>query len=226
MPNGSTGRRSRARLPLVATTLALVTTLTSCSLLGGSDDEPESTSKDKGGLEKTSIQVSIMKTTDLAPFHLAVEKGYFEDEGLKVTSVDAKSGGESTQKLVAGEVDIAYSSYTPFFLAESKGAAHHHVGSGPGHLLTPEQHGAAPGLDEAGERVEQCALARAVAAEQGDDGALAHRERYVAQHLRHVVPDAKVAYVQHRSAFQGRLRSQQRSGGSHRGGRRRSSGRN
>jgi len=123
MPNGFTGRRSRARLPLVATTLALVTTLSSCSLLGGSDDAAETPAGDKGGLEKTNIQVSIMKTTDLAPFHLAMEKGYFEDEGLKVTSVDAKSGGESTQKLVAGEVDIAYSSYTPFFLAESKGAA-------------------------------------------------------------------------------------------------------
>jgi NitT/TauT family transport system substrate-binding protein len=123
MPNGSTERRVRNRLPLIATALTLVTALSSCSLLGGDDNEGESTTGASGGLEKTTIKVSIMKTTDLAPFHLAVKEGYFEDEGLKVETVDAKSGGESTTKLGAGEVDIAYSSYTPFFAGEAKGLA-------------------------------------------------------------------------------------------------------
>ncbi|HEX6359142.1 ABC transporter substrate-binding protein [Actinophytocola sp.] len=123
MPNGSTERRSRSRLPLIATALTLVTTLSGCSLLGGSDDAGETSSNDGKGLEKSTIKVSIMKTTDLAPLHLAMQEGYFKDEGLEIQTVDAKSGGESTQKLVAGEVDIAYASYTPFFLAESKGAA-------------------------------------------------------------------------------------------------------
>jgi NitT/TauT family transport system substrate-binding protein len=123
MPNGFTRRGFHTRLPLIATAFALVTTLSSCSLLGGSDNESEPPASGNGDLETTSLEVSIMKTTDLAPFHLAMKEGYFEDEGLKVTFVDAKSGGESTQKLVAGDVDIAYASYTPFFNAESKGAA-------------------------------------------------------------------------------------------------------
>jgi NitT/TauT family transport system substrate-binding protein len=123
MPNGSTEHRFRTRLPLVATALTLVTALSGCSLLGGSDDGGETPASGDKGLEKTTLNVSIMKTTDLAPFHLAMKEGYFEEEGLTIKPVDAKSGGESTQKLVAGEVDIAYSSYTPFFLAESKGAA-------------------------------------------------------------------------------------------------------
>lgn len=123
MPNGVTGRGFRSRLPIVATALTLVTTLTSCGLLGGSDDEAEPTGTGGSGPEKASIKVSIMKTTDLAPFHLAMKEGFFDDEGLKVEFVQAPSGGASVTKLVAGEVDISYSSYTPFFLAESKGAA-------------------------------------------------------------------------------------------------------
>lgn len=116
MPTGST-----SRLPLAAT-LTLLTALSGCGLLGGDDGGGEEARPD-GNLETATIQVSIMKTTDLAPFHLARQKGYFADEGLTVEFVDAPSGGESTNKLIAGEVDIAYASYTPFFLAESRKAA-------------------------------------------------------------------------------------------------------
>ncbi len=122
MPTGSTGRGLRSRLPLVASALTLAMALSGCSALGGSDDDAEPQSGGNGKLETTELNISIMKTTDLAPFHLAMQEGFFEDEGLKVKFVDAPSGGESVNKLVSGEVDISYSSYTPFFLAESKGA--------------------------------------------------------------------------------------------------------
>jgi NitT/TauT family transport system substrate-binding protein len=123
MPKGVTGRGFRTRLPIVATALTLVTTLTSCGLLGGSDEEKEPAQGGGGNLETTDLKVSIMKTTDLAPFHLAMKEGFFEDEGLNVSFVDSPSGGESVGKLVSGEVDISYASYTPFFLAESRKAA-------------------------------------------------------------------------------------------------------
>ncbi|OLF17715.1 ABC transporter substrate-binding protein [Actinophytocola xanthii] len=123
MPKGSTGRGLRTRLPKVATTLTLVTALSSCGLLGGSDDETEPQSSGNGKLEKTELTISIMKTTDLTPFHLARKEGFFEEEGLSVKTVDAPSGNASVQKLLGGESDISYSSYTPLFLAESKGAA-------------------------------------------------------------------------------------------------------
>ncbi|MEU6647393.1 ABC transporter substrate-binding protein [Saccharomonospora sp. NPDC046836] len=91
-----------------------------CGLLGGSDDSADG---GNGDLEKTTIKVSLMPTIDLAPFHLAMQNGYFEDEGLTVEPVNAASGQVSLTKLINGEVDIAYSSYTPFFVAQSKGAA-------------------------------------------------------------------------------------------------------
>jgi NitT/TauT family transport system substrate-binding protein len=128
MPNGSHGRGLRSRLPLVATALTLVTTLSSCGLLGGDEEEPASSEGGNGNLEKTTLNVSIMTTTDLAPFHLAIKEGFFEDEGLEIKFEQAPSGGESVGKLPSGQADIAYSSYTPFFVAESQGAANNKGG--------------------------------------------------------------------------------------------------
>ncbi|WP_020664438.1 ABC transporter substrate-binding protein [Amycolatopsis benzoatilytica] len=93
-------------------------TASGCGLLGGSDDSGSTSGG--SGVEKAKIKVSIMPTIDLAPFHLAVQNGYFKNEGLEVETVDAASGDASLTKLIGGEVDIAYSSYTPFFIAKSK----------------------------------------------------------------------------------------------------------
>ncbi len=142
MPKSFIGRGLRTRVPVVATAaLALITTLTSCGLLGGSDEGSEPAKSGDGNLEKSDISVSIMKTTDLAPFHLAMKEGYFKDEGLNVKFVQAPSGGESVGKLLSGEVDIAYASYTPFFLAQSKNAA----GAKGGVKLVADASSAGPG---------------------------------------------------------------------------------
>ncbi|WP_240686828.1 ABC transporter substrate-binding protein [Amycolatopsis suaedae] len=98
----------------------MLTVTASCGLLGGSDD---SAAPSSGGLEKAKIKISIMPTIDVAPFHLAMKNGYFKQEGLEVETVTAPSGQASVTKMLNGEVDIAYGSYTPFFIAKSKGAA-------------------------------------------------------------------------------------------------------
>ncbi len=109
-------RTRRAALGL-ALTVAAATALTGCSALGA---DGSNASSNGGGLEKSKIKVSIMPTTDLGPFWLAMDGGYFKAEGLEVEQVVAKSGQESMQKAIAGEVDIALSTYTPFFIAKSK----------------------------------------------------------------------------------------------------------
>lgn len=95
-------------------------TLSGCGLLGGSDSAAPPAS---GNLERSALHVSIMPTIDLAPFHLAVKYGYFQAEGLTVETSTAVSGPASVARMVAGEVDIAYSSYTPFFVAKSQNVA-------------------------------------------------------------------------------------------------------
>jgi NitT/TauT family transport system substrate-binding protein len=114
----------RVRFPILVATLAMALVSSGCGLLGSNDNSAPAANP-AGGLEKPNLKLSVMTTTDLAPFHLAVKNGYFRDAGFtfdpaKDVSV-AKSGGDSVAKLAAKEVDIAYSSYTPFFVAKSKG---------------------------------------------------------------------------------------------------------
>jgi NitT/TauT family transport system substrate-binding protein len=98
-----------------------MTSLSGCSALGGSDNTAAPSTN--GTLEKPKIKVSVMSTIDTTPFQLAIKNGYFKQEGLDVEAVNAASGQVSLQKLIGGEVDIAFSSYPPFFIAQSKGAA-------------------------------------------------------------------------------------------------------
>jgi NitT/TauT family transport system substrate-binding protein len=100
------------------TALAMLTSVSGCGLLGGSNTP---SSAGNNGLETTKLRVSIMPTIDTAPFHLAEKNGYFKQEGLDVETVNAPSGQASLSKLLGGEVDIAYGSYTPFFVAKAKG---------------------------------------------------------------------------------------------------------
>jgi NitT/TauT family transport system substrate-binding protein len=114
---GGIGGRLRTAAVALMVTFGVVAGTAGCGLLGGSEPEPAA------GGAPPRLTVSIMPTTDLAPFHLAVQNGYFEAEGVQVEAVPAPSGQASLAKLIGGEVDIAYSSYTPFFVAQSQGAA-------------------------------------------------------------------------------------------------------
>ena len=126
MPRRSTSSTVR-RLAIPSLALALLTSLTGCGLLGDSDNSAPATNSGSGQIEKPNLKISIMTTSDLAPFHLAVKNGYFKEAGFTFDPAKdvtvAKSGGDSVSKLTSKEVDIAYSSYTPFFVAKSKGAA-------------------------------------------------------------------------------------------------------
>jgi NitT/TauT family transport system substrate-binding protein len=114
------GRRWRTSAFAVSV-VTVVGCISSCGLLGDSDTTSPPASG--GGLERSTLKVSVMPTIDLAPFHLAVRNGSFKAEGLTVEFSVAPSGPVSVTKMVSGEADIAYSSYTPFFVAKSQNAA-------------------------------------------------------------------------------------------------------
>jgi NitT/TauT family transport system substrate-binding protein len=109
----------------IAALLLALATVASCSALG--DDSSSSNNQASGGTsgapEKASVKVAVLPTMDTVPLHLAIESGYFKDAGLEVTPVTAANGADCVAKLVSGEVDFAFSSWTPFFVAKSKGAA-------------------------------------------------------------------------------------------------------
>ena len=109
----------------MAVLLLALLTLAGCSALG-SDSAPnnnQGSSGAPGAPEKANIKVAMLPTMDAVPLYLAMESGFFKEAGLEVTPVTVASGADSVAKLVSGEVDIAFSSWTPFFVAKSKGVA-------------------------------------------------------------------------------------------------------
>jgi NitT/TauT family transport system substrate-binding protein len=107
-------RRAGRRIALLA--IASLT-LTGCGLLG---DESSSGS---GAQQVSEIKVAVLPTMDTVPLHLAIESGYFRQEGLDVKPITAASGSDCVTKMVSGEVQFAFSSWTPFFVAKAKNAA-------------------------------------------------------------------------------------------------------
>jgi NitT/TauT family transport system substrate-binding protein len=111
-------RFSRARLPIAALAVALLAS--GCSLLGG--DEGSNDGK-VGGVEKSKIKVGVLPVVDVAPFYLAIEQGYFKEQGLDVEPVVMASGPASIAGIISGDIDIAFASYPAPLLAQSKKVA-------------------------------------------------------------------------------------------------------
>ncbi|MBE9374051.1 ABC transporter substrate-binding protein [Saccharopolyspora sp. HNM0983] len=88
-----------------------------CGLLGGA----ESADGGNGQVEKANLRVGALPINDLAPLHLGVRNGFFEQEGLSVEIVNASDGGAALSATMGGHYDITYSSYVPFFAVQAQG---------------------------------------------------------------------------------------------------------
>jgi NitT/TauT family transport system substrate-binding protein len=97
----------RARIALAALTLFAV----AC---GGPNT-------DATGPERTDITVGVLPTWDAAAVYLAVEKGYFQDEGIKVTPVVLANSEEAVSRNLSGALDITHDGYVSPIVAASKG---------------------------------------------------------------------------------------------------------
>ncbi|SDP00153.1 NitT/TauT family transport system substrate-binding protein [Actinopolyspora xinjiangensis] len=111
------GRRSRS---LTRSALALAAgiglMLTSgCGLLSGSGGSEDSES----GM--TTINLGTMPAVDVAPLHLAMDKGYFAEEGLKINTSTIAGGAQGIPKLASGELDITFGNWVSFIRAKQEG---------------------------------------------------------------------------------------------------------
>jgi NitT/TauT family transport system substrate-binding protein len=99
-----------SRKALLATGAALSLLLSAC----GGDSSGGSGSGGAGGdaggaAELTKITAGIIPISNLTPFHVAQEMGFFEDQGLEVETTSATGGGALTAALTGGSVQFAYS---------------------------------------------------------------------------------------------------------------------
>lgn len=80
-----------------------------------------STSTDTGGPERTDLKVGVLPTWDAAAVYVAVDKGYFREEGLEVTPVVLANSEEAVSRNLSGAVDIAHNGFVTPIMAASKG---------------------------------------------------------------------------------------------------------
>jgi NitT/TauT family transport system substrate-binding protein len=103
--------------------LALLSTasfLSGCGLMDGASDPPPPGS---WGLAKSTIRVGRLALVDAIPLHLAIDRGYFKQEGLTIELSLMAKGSDSVDKLVADELDIGLTSYPQPLIAHAKGVA-------------------------------------------------------------------------------------------------------
>lgn len=111
-----TTRRRFVRLALGATVAAPLAASAGCSALNGSDNS-SSNSSGGGGLEKTKLNVGILTGQQGVSEKLAEKYGYFQQQGLEVTSKMFASGPLAVPALINGEMDFIISNYVSFFQA-------------------------------------------------------------------------------------------------------------
>jgi NitT/TauT family transport system substrate-binding protein len=112
----------RRRAILGAITAALITSVPGCGLLSGEDAGP-TPNAGPAGVEKAKIKLGIIPIVDVAPVHIAIQKGYFRDEGLEVELKAIQGGAAGIPGLVNGELDLTFGNWVSFLVAQAKGAA-------------------------------------------------------------------------------------------------------
>ncbi|MET0234306.1 MAG: ABC transporter substrate-binding protein [Kibdelosporangium sp.] len=98
----------------------LVASASGCGLLSGEDPGADGGNT---GVEKARIRLGIIPIVDVAPVHIAIQKGYFRDEGVEVELKAIQGGAAGIPGLVNGELDVTFGNWVSFLSAQSKGAA-------------------------------------------------------------------------------------------------------
>ena len=108
-------RKRSTKVSIVSAGLVAVLSLV---LAGCGSNQGASNSGDG---EITTVKVGILPITSVAAFQLGVEKGYFEEEGIKVETEVAQSGAALVPAIVSGQYQFGFSNNLSLILAHGKG---------------------------------------------------------------------------------------------------------
>jgi NitT/TauT family transport system substrate-binding protein len=91
---------------------------------GGDDDDGgggSAESSDSASGDLTPIKVGILPIADLAPLYNGIEQGFFEEEGLDVTTEVGQGGAALVPAVQSGEYQLAFGNYVSLMLARQNG---------------------------------------------------------------------------------------------------------
>jgi NitT/TauT family transport system substrate-binding protein len=117
------GVRRPWRLLLLAVAAAMAVALSACGDDESAGGDPAAGSQAQGGTgkpEKPQIKFGILPTPDYAPVQIAIDRGFFEDEGLTVTA-EIMAPGSAVPSVVGGSLDVAGINWISYILAVDSG---------------------------------------------------------------------------------------------------------
>jgi NitT/TauT family transport system substrate-binding protein len=100
--------------------LALLAAIAMLAAGCGGDDEDSGGGGGGGQAELQTLKVGVIPIADVAPLYLGVDKGFFEDEGLKIQPQLAEGGAAIIPSVVSGDYQIGFSNTTSLIIAGSK----------------------------------------------------------------------------------------------------------
>jgi NitT/TauT family transport system substrate-binding protein len=87
----------------------------------GDDDDSGGGGGSGGGAQETqTLKVGVIPIADVAPLYLGMDKGFFEEEGLKIQPQLAEGGAAIVPSVVSGDYQIGFSNTTSLIIAASK----------------------------------------------------------------------------------------------------------
>ena len=73
-----------------------------------------------GQADVQTLKVGVIPIADVAPLYLGMDKGFFEEEGLKISPQLAEGGAAIVPSVVSGDYQIGFSNTTSLIIAGSK----------------------------------------------------------------------------------------------------------
>ncbi len=80
--------------------------------------------------QSTRIRVSTIPIIDVAPLHVAMQKGFFAAEGIEVDTTPTQGGAAGIPALAAGQVQIAFSNVISMILGSKQGLGFQLIAAG------------------------------------------------------------------------------------------------
>jgi NitT/TauT family transport system substrate-binding protein len=103
------------RRQLIRTILAVGAALALAA--AGCGDDDDSSGGDGGSSGPTTITVGTLPIANAAPMYLGMEKGFFEDEGLKIKPQVGEGGAALVPALISGDAQFAFVGVIPAITA-------------------------------------------------------------------------------------------------------------
>jgi NitT/TauT family transport system substrate-binding protein len=105
----------------------------------GDDDEGGGGGGATGEQQTQTLKVGVIPIADVAPLYLGMDKGFFEEEGLKIEPQLAEGGAAIVPAVVSGDYQIGFSNTTSLIIAASKNLPIQIISQGVLAGETPEQ---------------------------------------------------------------------------------------